>query len=95
MSRVASRPSASAPSDGSRTITIRDSQPVEDDGLPSGDDGEIGTLHLRGGPRTRHRSRPSVVWRDDVVDNEHAGKKSSKSEWLLVCLRTASVEPSL
>ena len=80
MSFVAMRPSASVPTDGSRTITIRDSQPREDDNIPSGDDGEIGTLHLRGGPRVRSRHRPSVVWREDVVDNEGAGKKSSKSK---------------
>lgn len=81
MSFVAQRPSASAPSDGSRTITIRDSQPREEDSLPSGDDGEVGTLHLRGGPRQRNRHRPSVVWREDVVDNEGVGKKSSKSAY--------------
>ncbi|KIP04280.1 hypothetical protein PHLGIDRAFT_129619 [Phlebiopsis gigantea 11061_1 CR5-6] len=78
MSYLAQRPSASAPSDGSRTITTLDSQPREDDELPSGDEGNVGTLHLRGGPRTRNRHRPSVVWRDDVVDNEGAGRKSSK-----------------
>ena len=91
MSFVAARPSASAPSDGSRTITLRDSQPREDDGLPSGDDGEIGSLHLRGVPRVRNRHRPSVVWRDDVVDNEGAGKKSSKSKWLRCSLRSVKL----
>ena len=85
MSFVPQRPSASAPSDGSRTITLRDSQPREEDSLPSGDDEEVGTLHLRGGPRNRHR--PSVVWRDDVVDNEGAGRKSSKSALCETSLR--------
>lgn len=33
-----------------------------------------GTLRLRGGPR----SRPRVVWGEDVVDNEGLGKKKSK-----------------
>lgn len=86
MSRIAGRPSASVPTDGSRTITLRDSQPIEDDSVPSGDEGAVGTLHLRGAQRTRPRHRPRVVWRDDVVDNEHLGKKSSKSEWRLHAL---------
>lgn len=34
-----------------------------------------GTLRLRGGPR----SRPRVVWGEDVVDNEGLGRKKSKS----------------
>lgn len=33
-----------------------------------------GTLRLRGGPR----SRPRVVWDEDVVDNEGLGRKKSK-----------------
>ncbi|OCH89686.1 hypothetical protein OBBRIDRAFT_778155 [Obba rivulosa] len=74
------RPMASAPSDGSRTITVRDSQPREDDSSApsagSGGDAIVsGTLRLRGVPP---RSRQRVVWREDVVDNEGAGKKSSK-----------------
>lgn len=80
MSFVAARPSASAPLDGSRTITLLDSQPGEGRSGSSGEDDNVGTLRLRGVPRTRDRSRPSVVWREDVVDNEGAGKKSSKSE---------------
>ncbi|GJE89930.1 protein phosphatase inhibitor Ypi1 domain-containing protein [Phanerochaete sordida] len=75
---LASRPSASAPSDGSRTITIQDSQPRGEDSVPSGEETEAGTLRLRGGPRERRRNRPGVLWREDVVDNEHMGKKSSK-----------------
>jgi len=78
MSMLASGPSTSTPSDGSRTITIQDSQPREEDSPNSGDEAEVGALRLRGGPRERRRNRPSVVWREDVVDNEHMGKKSSK-----------------
>lgn len=80
MSRLAPRQSTSTPSDGSRTITIQDAQPREDDSLPSGEEAEVGTLRLRGGPRERRRIRPSVIWREDVVDNEHMGRKSSKSK---------------
>jgi len=69
------RPSASAPTDGSRTITLRDDQPREDGSGPDGEGADqIGALHLRGATRVR----PRVVWRDDVVDNEGAGKKKSK-----------------
>ena len=79
MSQLARRggPSNSAPTDGSRTITLRDSQPnEEDDGSRSGE--EIGSLQLRG---ARRRTGPRVVWSEDVVDNEGMGKKSSKSKF--------------
>jgi len=60
-----------APTDGSRTITLRDSQPrPEDDG-----DLVVGALRLRGEPR---RTRQRVVWDEDVIDNEGCGKKKSK-----------------
>jgi protein phosphatase 1 regulatory subunit 11 len=36
---------------------------------------EVGVLTLRGGPLRRQR----VVWDEAVVDNEHLGRKSSKS----------------
>jgi protein phosphatase 1 regulatory subunit 11 len=79
LTATAAGPSTSSPSDGSRTQTIQDSQPrVEDDSSnPSHDQGDTphGVLRLRGGPR----SRPAVVWREDVIDNEDMGKKSSKS----------------
>lgn len=81
MAFVATRP---APSDGSRTITVHDNQPGEG-GTHDGTSGEslaVGTLRLRAAPRSRQR----VVWRDDVVDNEGAGKKSSKSMCILVSL---------
>ena len=72
--RQARRPGTSAPPDGSRTITVHDSQPQEEDSS-NGDAAPVGALRLRGA--TRHRQR--VVWREDVVDNEGAGKKKSKS----------------
>jgi len=72
-------PSTSSPSDGSRTQIIHDSQPRldEDSSDPPHDQGATphGVLRLRGGPR----SRPAVVWNEDVIDNENMGKKSSKS----------------
>ena len=82
------RPSTGTPNDGSRTITIRDSQPREecDEGSGAGDvnvDGvdqtgrDVGVLRLRGGPS----NQPRVSWKEDVVDNEGMGKKKSKSEW--------------
>ena len=72
--RQARRQNASVPTDGSRTITVHDSQPVEDDRPVEAP--PVGALRLRG--VARHRQR--VVWREDVVDNEGAGKKKSKSE---------------
>ncbi|KAF9236284.1 phosphatase inhibitor-domain-containing protein [Melanogaster broomeanus] len=73
------RPHTSAPADGSRTITLRDSQPrPEDDaspGLSAGEPTTVGALRLRGAQR---RTRQSVAWGEDVVDNEGCGKKKSK-----------------
>ncbi|KDQ06574.1 hypothetical protein BOTBODRAFT_39475 [Botryobasidium botryosum FD-172 SS1] len=66
--------------DGSRTITLLDSQPIPDtsagDVGPSGrpDPPLQGRLILRGGPR----SRPRVAWDEAVVDNEGCGRKKSK-----------------
>jgi protein phosphatase 1 regulatory subunit 11 len=65
---------------GSRTILLTDAQPREgphaDRGSPSTRVApQGGVLRLRGGPRNTQR----VVWREDVVDNEGCGKKSSKS----------------
>lgn len=68
-------PATSAPGDGSRTITIHDSQPVEEPSGDSGGDGSQPTLQLRGGPR----SKGKVAWDADVVDNEGCGRKKSKS----------------
>ncbi|EIW84562.1 hypothetical protein CONPUDRAFT_24922, partial [Coniophora puteana RWD-64-598 SS2] len=73
------RPNTGAPTDGSRTITLRDSQPrPEDDsgaGPSSGEAHVVGALRLRGQPR---RTRARVAWDEGVVDNEGAGKKKSK-----------------
>jgi protein phosphatase 1 regulatory subunit 11 len=77
-----------APSDGSRTLIMHDAQPVTNPtGDPSaGDDdvgpgssttSNVGSIHLRGGPRV---SRRRVAWTDETVDNEGMGKKKSKSE---------------
>ncbi|KIM80380.1 hypothetical protein PILCRDRAFT_822511 [Piloderma croceum F 1598] len=77
-SAIQLRPSASAPPDGSRTITIQDVQPRlegEGDSSPTSSRSPIGALRLRGGPR---RTRQRVAWDDGVVDNEGAGKKKSK-----------------
>lgn len=77
-------PTTSAPSDGSRTITLRDDQPREegdeDESHDEGDDNRytVGVLRLRGGPSTRGR----VQWAEDTVDNEGMGKKKSKSACL-------------
>lgn len=68
-------PSTAAPSDGSRTQTIQDSQPRDENASNPSNGQSSGVLRLRGGPR----SRPAVVWREDVIDNEDMGKKSSKS----------------
>ncbi|QRV89543.1 Type 1 phosphatases regulator YPI1 [Ceratobasidium sp. AG-Ba] len=73
MTSTARRPNTSAPSDGSRTITVRDSQPVPEDSSDSHSE-NTGILRLRGGPR----SRPRVMWDADVIDNEGCGKKKSK-----------------
>ncbi|TFK83737.1 hypothetical protein K466DRAFT_471706, partial [Polyporus arcularius HHB13444] len=67
--RQAQRPAL----DGSRTITVQDTQPREE-GQTNEQPTTVGSLRLRGA--ARHRQR--VVWREDVVDNEGAGKKKSK-----------------
>lgn len=80
-SMIQLRPSAPAPSDGSRTITIQNVQPrLEGEGgsSPTSSRPPIGALRLRGGPR---RTRQRVAWDDGVVDNEGAGKKKSKSTY--------------
>ncbi|KAG8701730.1 Type 1 phosphatases regulator ypi1 [Ceratobasidium sp. 395] len=73
MTSTARRPDTSAPGDGSRTITIRDAQPIPEDSSDSHSENN-GILRLRGGPR----SRPRVMWDADVIDNEGCGKKKSK-----------------
>lgn len=64
---------------GSRTITVTDAQPREaphpgGSRSPTRVAPQGGVLRLRGGPRNTQR----VVWREDVIDNEGCGKKSSK-----------------
>ncbi|KXN87283.1 Type 1 phosphatases regulator YPI1 [Leucoagaricus sp. SymC.cos] len=70
--------SSSSPTDGSRTMTVTIDPTKEgnnDDTSTQGpNDGTVGVLRLRG---TRNRG-PRVAWDDDVVDNEHMGKKKSK-----------------
>lgn len=65
------------PAEGSRTITVQDNQPREEESQSEAESSAVGTLRLRGAPR----NRPRVVWREDVVDNEGAGKKKSKSAY--------------
>lgn len=64
-----------APLDGSRTLVLP--QPEHDRGEGASHDGPApsGSIRLRGAPRSRQR----VVWDASVVDNEHMGKKKSKS----------------
>ncbi|KIK39777.1 hypothetical protein CY34DRAFT_807895 [Suillus luteus UH-Slu-Lm8-n1] len=70
---VQGRAYTSAPADGSRTITLLDSQPRSEDDV--GQPGVGGTLRLRGEPR---KTRQRVAWDEDVIDNEGCGKKKSK-----------------
>ncbi|KAL5486230.1 YPI1 [Sanghuangporus weigelae] len=73
MSQIAG-PSTIAPSDGSRTIVLRETQPREEEEEPS-----VGVLQLRATSRPRAQGRPPrVTWTEDVVDNEHMGKKKTK-----------------
>lgn len=75
------RPNTSSPGDGSRTITITSTPTSEDEG--SSNDASrsaVGALKLRA---TTRKPRQKVVWREDVVDNEGVGKKSSKSTCLV------------
>ncbi|EJD49536.1 hypothetical protein AURDEDRAFT_112415 [Auricularia subglabra TFB-10046 SS5] len=59
--------------------TVTDTQPAAQNAEPvAGPSTEPappqGVLRLRGGPR----SGPRVTWTEDIVDNEHLGKKKSK-----------------
>lgn len=69
------RPETSAPGDSSRTVTITDAPPREEE-TPSSPPA-VGALKLRGGHR---KVRQKVVWGEDVIDNEGCGKKKSKSK---------------
>ncbi|TFK27858.1 hypothetical protein FA15DRAFT_117697 [Coprinopsis marcescibilis] len=66
------RPTTSAPSDGSRTITIT-SNPTNEGDIDESN--VVGTLRLRG---HKKNSSQKVAWDDSVVDNEGCGKKKSK-----------------
>ncbi|KAI8343583.1 phosphatase inhibitor-domain-containing protein [Chlamydoabsidia padenii] len=69
------RDHVATPSHGSRTITVDETTEDDTNATPPPDD-SIGVLRLRGDMTAR---RPPVVrWDDDVVDNEHMGKKKSK-----------------
>ena len=72
-------PQAQPAASSSRTMTIT-SNPSSDPSQPDADDSNppIGVLKLRGGPVRQQR----VLWSDEVVDNEHMGKKKSKSEFV-------------
>jgi protein phosphatase 1 regulatory subunit 11 len=65
---------------GSRTMTLDPTQTEEED--PAQDTHEHGILELTGETDTGRR----VQWDDDVVDNEHMGKKKSKSMKLFFSL---------
>ncbi|KAL4264644.1 Type 1 phosphatases regulator [Pleurotus pulmonarius] len=73
MSDTRQRPSTSAPGDGSRTITIQESEPIQDP-LPA-EATSVGAIRVRA---TNRRDNNRVVWDENVVDNEGCGRKSSK-----------------
>ncbi|OAX42710.1 hypothetical protein K503DRAFT_710081 [Rhizopogon vinicolor AM-OR11-026] len=75
MTTAQGRSHTSAPIDGSRTITLHDSQPRPEDDVGPSSDSIVGALRLRGEPR---RTRQRVAWDEDVIDNEGCGKKKSK-----------------
>lgn len=80
LASTALRPSTLSPTDGSRTITIT-ADPTKEEGQSdsapeqTGGEASARVLRLRGAKR----AGPRVAWDDDVVDNEHMGKKKSKS----------------
>jgi protein phosphatase 1 regulatory subunit 11 len=59
-------------------VTDTHPSPDQNEGA-SGSEPPFAVLRLRGGPVSRRR----VVWDEEVVDNEHLGRKSSKSEYPL------------
>ncbi|KZS92529.1 hypothetical protein SISNIDRAFT_117348 [Sistotremastrum niveocremeum HHB9708] len=78
MTSTARRPQTSAPSDGSRTITVHEFE--QGNGGPEGASGSsgpsVGVLRLRG--HASRRQGPRVAWKAEVIDNEGMGKKKSK-----------------
>ncbi|KAJ8693153.1 Type 1 phosphatases regulator ypi1 [Pleurotus ostreatus] len=73
MSNTRQRPSTSAPGDASRTITIQDSEPIQEPNPTEAT--SVGAIRVRA---TNRRDNHRVVWDEDVVDNEGCGRKSSK-----------------
>lgn len=61
---------------GSATMTITASSAPEE---PNGEENPevVGRLRLHG--RTMEHANQGVRWTDDVIDNEHLGRKKSKS----------------
>lgn len=60
--------------DGSRTVTL---DPTQTESESESEDDHIGILRLRGDPSAR--SPRQIQWAENVVDNEHLGRKKSKS----------------
>ncbi|KAL1920491.1 uncharacterized protein VTP21DRAFT_868 [Calcarisporiella thermophila] len=78
LSRIAS-PNQRPETYGSRTMTLHPEELEEngqgsEEGTPQPPE-EVGTLRLSGAPANSGRK---VKWSEDVVDNEHLGKKKSK-----------------
>ncbi|CAO3607339.1 unnamed protein product [Cunninghamella echinulata] len=68
-----------SPSHSSRTLVIEESALEQNDNSTEPEDNSVGVLRLHGDMTAR---RPPVVrWDDNVVDNEHMGKKKSKKKW--------------
>ncbi|GAB5585227.1 Type 1 phosphatases regulator ypi1 [Umbelopsis nana] len=59
--------------DGSRTVTL---DPTQTESESEPEDDHIGILRLRGDPSAR--SPRQIQWAENVVDNEHLGRKKSK-----------------
>ncbi|KAA1476281.1 hypothetical protein DENSPDRAFT_932936 [Dentipellis sp. KUC8613] len=72
MSSLSLRQRAAEAAEGSRTVTVEETQPLEE--RDEGEGTSAGTLRLRGGPR----DRPTVAWVEGVVDNEMLGRKKTK-----------------
>lgn len=73
---------------GSRTLTLQETD--IDNSTPSSSDAAVGTLRLNGSSASTSTSERTntatetgrhVVWSEDTIDNEGAGKKKSKSEY--------------
>lgn len=72
MNRI--HPTAAPANHGSRTLLLRPEQQQE-----AQSSNNAGVLRLRGATSDPTRQR-RVLWTQDTVDNEHMGKKSSKSK---------------